>query len=45
MRDQYLYVVVEISTGLVIRVYKNRNDIDDEYYSNDYSIQRAYYWR
>lgn len=41
----HVYVVVEISTGEVLMVYKNHEDIDDEYYKSIYSIQHVYFWR
>jgi len=45
MKTQYVYVVVDLKTNEVITVYKSRDDIDDEYYSVNYSIQHVYFWK
>ena len=41
----HVYVVVDISTNDVIMVYKNHEDIDDEYYKPIYSIQHVFFWK
>jgi hypothetical protein len=45
MKSQHVYVVLEVATGIIIMVYRNREDIDDEYYSYEYSIQHIYFWK
>ena len=45
MKAQYVYVVIDLTRNEVVTVYKNREDIDDEYYNVNFSIQLVYFWK
>jgi hypothetical protein len=45
MKAQYVYVVIDLTSNEVVTVYKNRDDIDDEYYHVNFSIQHVYFWK
>lgn len=45
MKPQYVYVVIFLPKNEVIMVYKDKKDIDDEYFGHQYSIQHVYFWK
>ena len=45
MKSLFVYVVIYLKNNHVVLVTPNKHDLDDEYYSSDYSIQRFYHWK